>query len=95
MRRGLCRSSGYRQPMDCSSSMASAVRPHNARRAGYRQPMPGMPQTPLPSMPTQQLWPGSHFHFCADLPLPIWQLFMAVWLYHLARVPKTSAGECT
>jgi hypothetical protein len=24
-----------------------------------------------------------------------WQLVMAVWLYHLARVPKTSVGECS
>ncbi len=24
-----------------------------------------------------------------------WQLVMAVWLYSLARVPKTSAGECS
>ncbi len=29
------------------------------------------------------------------ISLSIWQLVMAVWLYRLARVPKTSAGECS
>lgn len=29
------------------------------------------------------------------ISLSIWQLVMAVWLYRLARLPETSAGECS